>query len=931
MTALASSRYHQPRNGFFASLHCTMISQACIGARVQNHAAQQAASMKCNGAMNSDSSETSSTDTSDDSQDEEAISARRFAVDIVALTQEWGHADSDLSEGAMSPACQGRHTRYRNMALALEAAERRLSTRTRSQLFLGPVCFESPRVQAFSSFVIFLTTNTRTMVNAAVVDHYINRKGIEAFEESTWKLDSLAKDAWYFIFLAMDISFMLFQVACVRRDRRMAQLCQRLWQEGAYIRLIAFNIYAIILLGICSGWQLVRGYRQLSNQGYRDSFLLELGDPSMADSGAFRMPFYSSHLTFFYEMPFMLRICHFLSRDTLSSFDLIVCVAAGGSFALVLFALLTLDYGVSSTLVSQYQTKQRCPFSVVHALLRGTEMITRTLVVTSTMLVTSCQLFGHWLFIAALSDWVIGLLLLSWASKGFSKRALFLSIPLFGSNIALFADLPSLSARARALTICLDVLRSLEMGPAIYFYLLEHSAIQSGQLKGNTGFQIRVLGLLGLYQKAFLRPEVFAKSPIPRPKPGPLPSPVRCLVAMILAWCVHMQLRCFLAAGGLRTVAKDTEPGKLETAGSFDDAVFGSSLDEAYFYQDGAVNLAGWLFSKGIGDQFASLLEICWERQPLRLSRLEALAKLGEGGFGRVYKVCDTRRGVEYALKLQVRSRVATAAVREANALHEVKHPYVVELVQVFCTSSFYCILLELCEVDLNRYILDCQNAFGVAEGLPERDSGRFLGCIYLALQHLHDREIVFCDLKPENILIRTVRKPAELNVAKLADFGLAKSIDKLAQSSASLCGRFSGTPAFLPPEGPFTSESQVDVPQSPSAVLHQLVTRDWYALGCVLFLMLFGEVGGRKVRYAVRAILLPPPCDVIAAVISDALTAGTHNQSALQLNKSLLAPLPERGGGEDVRRSAFLVQSLPVLEKMVADFSYARRDRYGG
>ena len=444
--------------------------------------------------MNSDSSETSSTETSDDSLDEEAIPARRFAVDIVALTQEWGHADSDLSEEGMSPACQGRNTRYRNMALALEAAERRLSTRSRSQLFLWPVCFESPRVQALSSFVIFLTTNTRTMVNAAVVDHYLNRSGIEPFDESTWKLDSLAKDAWYFIFLAMDISFMLFQIACVRRDRRMAQLCQRLWQEGAYIRLIAFQFYAIILLGIFSGWQLVRGYRQLSNKGYRDSFLLELGDPSMADSGAFRMPFYSSHLTFFYEMPFMLRICHFLSRDTLSSFDLIVCVAAGGSFALVLFALLTLDYGVSSTLVSQYQTAQRCPFSVVHALLRGTEMITRTLVVTSTMLVTSCQFFGHWLFLAALSDWVIGLLLLSWASSGFSKRALFLSIPLFGSNIALFVDLPSLAGRARTLTICLDVLRSLEMGPAIYLYLLEHSAIQSGQLSGNTGFHIRVLG-----------------------------------------------------------------------------------------------------------------------------------------------------------------------------------------------------------------------------------------------------------------------------------------------------------------------------------------------------------------------------------------------------------------------------------------------------
>lgn len=62
---------------------------------------------------------------------------------------------------------------------------------------------------------------------------------------------------------------------------------------------------------------------------------------------------------------------------------------------------------------------------------------------------------------------------------------------------------------------------------------------------------------------------------------------------------------------------------------------------------------------------------------------------------------------------------------------------------------------------------------------------------LLLAIEHLHQINVVYRDLKPENILLD---KDGHL---KLADFGLCKEGIKNNDKAKSFCG----SPAYLPPE----------------------------------------------------------------------------------------------------------------------------------
>lgn len=332
--------------------------------------------------------------------------------------------------------------------------------------------------------------------------------------------------------------------------------------------------------------------------------------------------------------------------------------------------------------------------------------------------------------------------------------------------------------------------------------------------------------------------------------------------------------------------------------------------------------LTSLMFSSGVGEQLEEALS---ERQPVQLSSLRTQEVLGAGSFGKVFKVVDIFTNEVYALKLQRRDRTTKFAVREAQTLHKSCHAFIVHLVHIFQTQTYYALLMELCHENLNVCILRHKNADGRSEGLPPDLAARYIACVALALEFLHHAHILFRDLKPENILITSKEKG---NFAKLTDFGLARSLDlgeSLADAedlrSASKQGHvyasaICGTPRFMAPE---CFEECVPVIESTEERLRRLSSRDWYGLGCCLLLCLLGEDGGTRITSGGREVLLPPAQQQeYWPVLLNAVEVNRISDAAFQLVAALTAPIGERAGVDEVLFSPFLQQAIADTEPEV-------------
>ncbi len=105
----------------------------------------------------------------------------------------------------------------------------------------------------------------------------------------------------------------------------------------------------------------------------------------------------------------------------------------------------------------------------------------------------------------------------------------------------------------------------------------------------------------------------------------------------------------------------------------------------------------------------------------------------------------------------------------------------------------------------------------------PPEQAARCVETLARAMQYAHEQGIVHRDLKPANVVLTADGVP------KITDFGLAKHLD--AKSAHTQSGALVGTLAYMAPE-------QV-------AGKHKLVGphTDVYALGCILYEMLTGQV----------------------------------------------------------------------------------------
>ena len=198
----------------------------------------------------------------------------------------------------------------------------------------------------------------------------------------------------------------------------------------------------------------------------------------------------------------------------------------------------------------------------------------------------------------------------------------------------------------------------------------------------------------------------------------------------------------------------------------------------------------------------------------LLFNRFEILKTLGEGRFGRVYKVRDKKDGNIYALKVAKDPIYVNQLLNEAQNILLINHLHLVKLQSYFYSKKdgkIY-LLYEYCNGgDLKREVER-------RKMIKPKEALEILKEIAEGLAYLHRFGYIHSDIKPENILSKITK---EKKIWKLGDFGLIKT------RGFSGILDIKGTVGYIAPEV-FRGE------------IHR--SSDIFSLGCLFYYMLEGK-----------------------------------------------------------------------------------------
>lgn len=196
---------------------------------------------------------------------------------------------------------------------------------------------------------------------------------------------------------------------------------------------------------------------------------------------------------------------------------------------------------------------------------------------------------------------------------------------------------------------------------------------------------------------------------------------------------------------------------------------------------------------------------------------------IGTGGMASVYRGSHQLLGRRVALKFLasklVRDPISRSRfLREARAVNRVQHEHIIDVHDVGETEDalVYMVMEYLSGRTLGDDIevgpLELSRVCNIARQLA------------FALARAHELGVIHRDVKPGNVFL--IRKGSDNDFVKLLDFGLARAKDDASITKSNL---LFGTPEYMAPEqassGPIGSKA------------------DLYALGCVIFEMLTGQL----------------------------------------------------------------------------------------
>ena len=148
----------------------------------------------------------------------------------------------------------------------------------------------------------------------------------------------------------------------------------------------------------------------------------------------------------------------------------------------------------------------------------------------------------------------------------------------------------------------------------------------------------------------------------------------------------------------------------------------------------------------------------------------EIIKKIGEGGYGKIYKVKNKESGDIRAMKQILKSKIPDIEKfqNEIKILSMVDHPNIVRLFEVIEDDKYFNLFQELCT---GGELLS-----KVQKPLKEKEIAKIFKQIMSAIAYCHEKGIVHRDMKLENILFLTESEDSPI---KIIDFGLSVLLGK--------------------------------------------------------------------------------------------------------------------------------------------------------
>ncbi|MEM8947338.1 MAG: serine/threonine-protein kinase [Planctomycetota bacterium] len=203
------------------------------------------------------------------------------------------------------------------------------------------------------------------------------------------------------------------------------------------------------------------------------------------------------------------------------------------------------------------------------------------------------------------------------------------------------------------------------------------------------------------------------------------------------------------------------------------------------------------------------------------LGHFQNLEKIGDGGFGIVFRAWDSRHQRQVALKIprfahQLAGRELEEFFREAKAAGSLDHPNIARVWDSGTTGGVTYIAYQLVEgenlkVRLNEFVEK-----------PPLQIAEFVRHLALAVEYAHQQGIIHRDIKPSNILLTDENQPV------LTDFGLALTVG--GDATRSLAARI-GTLDYMSPEQAAGAQEEISA------------GTDLWSLGVLLYELLTGAL----------------------------------------------------------------------------------------